>query len=129
MENVHVPEGYPPLIPYLILYKATEFAAFAKSVFNAEEKMMLKNEDGSLMHGELNLPGGGMLMVGEASENWPQNTAGIYLHVHDASATYNAAMALGATSLMPPSDKDYGHTAGFKDPYGNTWWPVSPVKG
>ncbi len=128
MENVHIPEGYTPLIPYLILHNAAGFVAFAKSVLLATEKMMHMNEDGSLMHGELILPGGGMLMVSEASENWPQNTAGIYLHVHDASATYHAALAHGATSLMPPSDKEYGHTAGFKDPYGNTWWPISPVK-
>jgi PhnB protein len=128
MENVHVPEGYTPLIPYLILRQAVGFMDFAKAVLAANEKMAYKNEDGSLMHGELVLPGGGMLMVGEASEEWPQNTAGIFLYVQDVDVTYAAALAHGATSLMAVEDKDYGRTCGFKDPYGNTWWPVSQLK-
>lgn len=127
MNSVPVPEGYLPLIPYLILKDAAGFVEFAKTVFGATEKMMHANDDGSLMHGELHISGG-MVMVGEASDNWPQNTAGIYLYVQDADATYAAGLAHGATSLMEPADKEYGRSCGFRDPYGNTWWPTSVGK-
>ena len=38
MKNVNIPEGYPQLMPYLIVKNAANFIGFTRSVFGATEK-------------------------------------------------------------------------------------------
>jgi PhnB protein len=54
----------------------------------------------------------------------PSATPGsIYVYVPDADVAYARALALGATSIAPPTDKPYlERQAGVRDAFGNTWW-------
>lgn len=125
MKELHIPEGYQAVIPYLIIRDVAGFIDFAKVVFGATEIMRHMTEDQkSIMHAEIRI-NGSVIMMGEASDMWPVNNAGMFVYVQDADEVYARAMQQGATSILEPNDKEYGRNCGFKDAYGNVWWPVS----
>jgi PhnB protein len=63
------------------------------------------------------------LMVADASEQCQPTQAQLYVYVPNADATYQRAIAAGATSGMAPADMFYGdRNASVKDPSGNTWF-------
>lgn len=109
------------VIPYLIIPDAHKFFDFVQKVFDARETARFLNEDGSLMHGEVNI-GGSTIMFGASSEQWQSQPAGLYINVRHADDIFQRALKHGATVVMELSDKDYGRTGGVKDPFGNVWW-------
>jgi PhnB protein len=121
-----IPEEYTPLMPYLIVKGADDFRKFMTMVFDAKDQLIVPNEDGSLMHGELKI-GNAVVMFAEAGGQFHVMNAGMFIYVDNADATYKRALAAGAVTVegQEPSDKDYGRTCGVKDPFGNTWWITS----
>jgi PhnB protein len=128
MENINVPQGYQQVMPYLILKNASEFAGFCIDVFDATEKMKHLREDGEIMHAEIQI-GESTIMFGGASEQWNIQTAGLFVYVADADATYQKALNKGATAITELSDQPYGRSGGVKDPFGNTWWITGEGEG
>ncbi|HEX2898291.1 MAG TPA: VOC family protein [Bacteroidia bacterium] len=127
MNALNVPQGYQAVMPYLILHNAKDFMAWAMDVLGATEKMRsLRDDDSTIAHAELWI-GESTVMVAEASEQWPPNTAGMFVYVANADAAYASALARGASSIMPPADMPYGRSCGVKDPFGNVWWPTQAV--
>lgn len=122
-----IPEQYLPVMPYLILSNAKEFAAFAKEVFGAKEQLSVPRDENTIMHAELRIHDA-VIMYTDAVEPWKVNTAGMFIYVEDVDKVYNAAITKGAKSLMEPKKQDYGYTAGFEDPFGNVWWIVEAEK-
>jgi len=124
-----IPEEYTPLMPYLIVKGADDFRKFMTMVFDAKDQLIVPNEDGSLMHGELKI-GNAVVMFAEAGGQFHVMNAGMFIYVDNADATYKRALAAGAVTVegQEPSDKDYGRACGVKDPFGNTWW-ITSVKG
>lgn len=127
MQNNNIPEGYQTVMPYLILNSAERFLEFTKSVFNAAEKMKHLDDENKIMHAEIQI-GGSTIMFSNASPQFPEQTAGLYIHVDDADTTYKKALEEGANSVIEPRDQDYGRSGGIVDPCGNTWWLTSPKK-
>lgn len=119
-----IPEQYLPVMPYLIIHKSDEFRLFAKNVFGATEQLIAPGEKGKVMHGEIRI-GDAVIMFAEASEQWPEKTAAMYLHVEDVDQVYQLALDNKSKELHPPQQKDYGYTAGFEDPFGNHWYVVA----
>ena len=79
-------------------------------------------------HAEVRI-GDSVVMVGEASADWPPMPAVIHLYQTDADATYRRALDSGATSLREPTNEFYGdRMAGVKDPLGNVWWIATHVE-
>lgn len=116
-------------MPYLVVKGSFHFKQFMQKVFDAKEQLTVPAENGSIMHGELRV-GSGVIMYGEASEQFPVMNAGMYIHVEDADSSYQKALVAGAITVpgQEPSDKDYGRTCGVTDPFGNIWWITSPIK-
>lgn len=127
MSKVFIPEGYNTVMPYIIVSNAKAFMAFMTEVFGAQEKMVVPDDNAGIMHAEVTM-GGSCIMFANSTDQFAVQNAGLYIHVADADETYNAALKAGATSIMPPDDKDYGRSGGVKDPWGNTWW-VTTTKG
>ena len=117
----------PTVIPYLILPQAEKFFDFVKIVFNGEEIGRFLNDDGTLMHGEINI-GNSLIMFGRSTDQWEPQPAGLYVNVENADETFKKALDNGATVVHEVADKEYGRTGGVKDPFGNTWWIVSQNK-
>src|SRR5690554_6828531 len=118
---MNLPKGYQTVMPYLILNDVAAFMNFAKEVFGAVELAVYKNEDGSIMHAEIQI-GGSTIMMGQSNSDWSTQNAGLYINVENADETFQKAIDHGATVIMPVENKDYGRTSGIKDPHGNTWW-------
>lgn len=122
-ENTQNPNYYRTVMPYLIVEDASEFLAFTKKVFGAEEKMRAEDE-GEIQHAEIVI-GDSTIMLGQSGGPWEPQPAGLYINVDSADETYQKAIGAGAESVMELSDKEYGRTGGVKDSNGNTWWITS----
>ncbi len=79
------------------------------------------------MHGELHI-GDSVIMFADTTAEIEDQPAGIYIYVEDVDKTYQTALGSGAVSLRAPEQQPYGYTCGFRDPFGNDWWPVQAEK-
>jgi PhnB protein len=124
MTTIKVQEGYRTATPYLGVQGAPRLIDFMKGVFGAEEVQRMPMPDGSVGHAELKV-GDSVIMTGDAGEFKPM----VLLYVPDVDATYERALAAGATSLRQPADQSYGdRNAQVKDPLGNIWFIATPIK-
>jgi PhnB protein len=115
------PKGYSIVIPCLGVKDAAGLMDFICDVMNGETVDRVET-DGVLRHGEVRI-GDCMIMLSEASDNWPSLPASIHVYVPDCDATYKAALEAGATSVREPADQFYGdRSGGVNDKWGNTWW-------
>ena len=113
------PPGQSNVSPYLIAQGAAGLVEFLKSVFDAEEKLMMP---------EMRI-GDSVIMVADACEQAEPNTAMLHVYVPDVDAAYSLALNAGATSEREPADQFYGdRTAGVKDAFGNRWYMATHVE-
>jgi PhnB protein len=121
-------EGFTTVTPY-IMTKDEGFTQFLKQAFGAVETETTKTPRG--VHRELRI-GNSMLMVGESAEETvvPVRPSAYHIFVEDPDATYERALAAGATSLGEPADRPYGERSGFvKDAMGNYWYIGRALRG
>lgn len=119
-----IPEGYPPVIPYLVVPGAQKLMDFIKHVFNAKEGAHppFKMPNGSIAHAEIWI-GESPIWCSDASERYGTVTGMLTVYVPDVDTTYKRAIEAGATSMRGPEDQFYGdRSAGVKDEFGNQWW-------
>ena len=122
------PEGYPTVVPYLMVNSVEKEMEFLKYVFHAETIEELKQPDGNIMHGEMRI-GTSVIMMGKAKDNFPSRESMNYVYVDNADEVYVRALKFGATSIMEPGDRFYGNReGGFTDPSGNQWWIAQPLE-
>lgn len=114
---------------YLRVRDSAEAIRFYVQAFGASERFRLVEPSGRIGHAELQL-GPAVLMLSDAFPEWDLNAppgdsdigASVHLHVDDCDAVTAAAVAAGATLLMPPTDQFYGErSARLRDPFGHTW--------
>ncbi len=117
-----VPTQYNRLMPYLIIPTASAFIDFMKYVFEATEQLKVPRDENIIMHGELRI-GDSVIMFADATEQFAPRPAGMFIYVENVEETYQKALAKGSVSTMEPTQQSYGYTCGFKDPFGNDWWP------
>lgn len=122
---METPDYYLPVMPYITLKNARSFLDFAKKVFNAEEKLIVPREDGSIMHAEIAI-GKAIIMFAEATAVYSPFPCSMFILVENVDALYHSGLANGAESLQLPENRDYGRSAGFKDSFGNYWWLTQP---
>jgi PhnB protein len=116
------PGGYTSVAPYLIVAGASAAIDFVKDVFDATELRRFADPDGKVMHAEVRLDDT-VVMFGDAAEGWPPAPAHVHVYVRDVDATYERALAAGATSVQEPVQKqDEDKRGGVKDDRGTTWW-------
>jgi PhnB protein len=117
------------LFPYLRVKGADRAIDWYKRAFGATEKFRLTEPNGRVGHCEL-LFGQATLMLSEEYPEHgllgPQSVGGtsvtLHLHVDNADAMIDRAVAAGATLVRPPSDAFYGERGGtIRDPFGHDW--------
>ncbi len=117
------------VFPYLRVADTAAAMRFYAQAYGAVEKFRLTEPTGRIGHAEMQL-GPGVLMLSDAFPEFgltaPAGNADIgcsvHLHVDDADAMAAAAVAAGATMLMPPTDQFYGErSCRLRDPFGHTW--------
>ena len=123
---------YPTLCPY-ILYEDTAAAMeFLEKAFGFRERLVTKNDDGTLSHVEMER-GGAVVMMGtppdaKSPKRLGHTAVGMYVHVDDVDALYEQAKAAGADLEGEPADQAYGvRSFAAKDPEGHQWWFSQPL--
>lgn len=124
MKTVNIPEGYQQIMPYLIVENAAAFISFTQKVFDATEKFKTMRDEHTIMHAEISI-GGSVIMMADATDQFKQQNAGLFIYVDNCDAVFKKALDNGATTIMEPADQSYGRSGGVKDAFGNTWWITS----
>ena len=123
------PSPIHEVFAYLTVRDAQAAIAFYEHAFGAVELFRLTEPSGRIGHVELQL-GPSVLMLADEFPEFgmlgPPGDQGsgckIHLHVDDADAMTERAVAAGATLPMPPTDQFYGErSARLRDPYGHIW--------
>ena len=124
-----IPEGYPRVMPYLIVDGASSAIDFYVSVLGASERMRLPGPDGRVGHAELTL-GDSVIML---ADEYPDMEArgpvvlggtpvSLLVYVEDVDGVFERAIQAGARALRPVEDRFYGDRVGrFEDPFGHRW--------
>jgi uncharacterized glyoxalase superfamily protein PhnB len=123
--NETVRATFRTVTPYLTVPNVHQEIDFLTEVFGAEGKTYGLGSAGGY-HSEYKI-GDSMLMIGGGGEgsNWKgtPNPASLHLYVEDVDAVYERAMQAGATSLMAPTNQEYGdRDAAVIDVGGNHWY-------
>lgn len=125
-----IPDGFSTVTASLIVKDAEKAIEFYKKAFGAQELYRFPSPDGkTIMHAELNIGNSRMMLSEEAPQmncRSPQSLGGtgiyLYVYVEDADATFNKAVAAGATPTMSMSDMFWGDRFGqIQDPFGHVW--------
>ena len=117
------------LFAYLCVSDAAPAIDFYTRAFAAEERFRLVEPSGRVGHAELQL-GPHVLMLSdpypelgvEAPRAGVPPTIVLHLHVDDADAVIERALAAGATLVRAAADEFYGERSGrVRDPFGHEW--------
>ena len=131
-----IPDGYPQVVPYLVMDGAAAAIEFYEKVLGAKERMRMDAPGGRIGHAELEL-GDSLIMLADEFPDMnirgPKSFGGspvtINLYVEDVDAVFEAALAAGATTLQPLKDQFYGDRNGqFEDPFGHRWSVATHVE-
>jgi len=114
---------------YLCVADAARAIDFYLRAFGASEKFRLVEPGGRIGHAELDFGGATIMVCDEYPEmniRGPQpggpTSVTIHLHVDDADAAIERAVAAGARLERPPGDAFYGERGGSVfDPFGHRW--------
>jgi uncharacterized glyoxalase superfamily protein PhnB len=124
----YIPEGLRSVTPYLHVRGTARLIEFVKGAFGAEEVGVYKSPDGTIVHAKIRI-GESVIEMGEAHGEWQPMPATLHMHVEDADAGYQRAIAAGGTSISEPEDKPYGErSGGVQDPAGNSWYIATPIR-
>ena len=115
--------------------RGAEAISFYKEAFGARELHCVPSDDGRIMHCHLAI-NGGSLMLNDDFPEYRDNAAApapggvtLHLHVPDADAVWDKAVAAGATVKMPLENQFWGDRYGqVEDPFGFTWSVGGPKK-
>lgn len=122
MSKLFKPKNYNSLSPYFVVEQSDRWIKLLKEIFDAKVLRRYDNPDGSLMHAELQIDDS-VIMVSEASEQYPANQLLIHVYVTDALKVYQKAIAAGCEEIEKPVHKenDPDLRGQFKDYIGNIW--------
>lgn len=122
VKSENLPEGYHTITPYITLAKVQGLISFLKEAFDADEREVLKTDDGRIIHAEIQI-GDSVIMMAEPTSDTEPVYGTFYMYVDDVDDVYQSALSAGANPLMEPADLYYGdRNAAVKDPFGNSWW-------
>lgn len=102
MKTIQIPEGYQQIMPYLVVENAQAFINFTRNVFDAQEKYKAMRTETLIMHAEISI-GDSVIMFADATDQYTQQNAGLFIYVDDCDAVYQKAwtMELILLRLLP----------------------------
>jgi len=129
-----MPDLHSPIIPGFRYQNAHAAIDWLCRVFGFERKAVHEGENGVILHAELTL-GNGMIMLGSGKDDEAHRrfkspaelggveTCALYIVVSDADAAYARAVAAKAEVITPLHETPYGsRDFAVKDPEGHTWY-------
>lgn len=101
---------------------------FVRDVLGFEELVLVRGDDGGIVHSEYRWPEGGIVQISGADEANPflpppgQN--GLYVITQDPQAVWERCVAAGVEVIREPEEPHYdpgGRGFSVRDPEGNAW--------
>ena len=125
---------FPGPTPQLVVDNAERAILFYRTAFGADELVRNAAPDGRIMHCELLVLGGRLIVCDDFDEDSASSpralggtTVRLHLYVSDVDAVYAKALAAGADSVAEPEDAFWGDRyAIVKDPCGHQWSMATP---
>jgi PhnB protein len=125
---------FPGVTPQLTVDDTDAAVRFYQTAFGADELLRHRGPDDRVMHCELLINGGRLLLHDDYSEHRDQTPTALggtpvtlHLYVTDVDGVFAAALSAGATALMEPQDAFWGDRyAIITDPYGHRWSLATP---
>jgi uncharacterized glyoxalase superfamily protein PhnB len=122
----YMPEGLRTVTPFLHVEAAAQYIAFLKQAFGGVEEGQYDVRGGRVMYARLRI-GNAAIELGEAAGPIESMPGGFYLYVRDVDALYEQALAAGAKSLSPPTQRSGDRVAAVEDSIGNHWFLAHPA--
>ena len=128
------PENTPRISPYLYYQDVAAALEWLARSFGFSERMRMPGPDGVVMHAEMELADG-LVMMGCPGSDYrnPKQLGGqtqsLYIYVDDVDKHFEHAKQAGATIVDEPEDQFYGdrrYTA--EDPEGHRWFFAQHVR-
>jgi PhnB protein len=118
-----------PITPHIVVQGAERAARFYRDAFGAQEIDRIPVPDGRMMSIQLGLASCVLHVCDEFPDMGvlaPPSIGGtpvvLSLEVEDVDATFERAVAAGATVRQPPADMFWGDRHGqLEDPFGHRW--------
>ena len=125
---------FPGVTPQLTVHDAAAAVRLYHDAFGADELVRNLGPDGRLMHCELLVNGGRLLLHDDYSpgrDGDPLALHGtpvvLHLYVPDVDAAYARALRAGCTPVREPHDAFWGDRyATLRDPFGHLWSLATP---
>jgi uncharacterized glyoxalase superfamily protein PhnB len=130
MPKHYKPSGYNSVSPYFVIKEVQRMVDLLKELFDATVKRRYDMPDGTIMHIEVQVDDS-IIMMGEASEEFPANNHLLHVYVKKAEEIYIKAISLGCEPIEPPKQKegDPDKRGTFKDFAGNIWSVGTQIEG
>jgi PhnB protein len=136
MATKPIPDGYHSVTPYLIIKGAAKALDFYKDAFDAVELFRMPAPEGKIGHAEIKIGNSPIMLADEypemgyvGPETLGGSPVGIMVYVEDADATFNKAVARGATVKQAMKNQFYGDRSGtLTDPFGHVWTIATHVE-
>ncbi|MGH3429907.1 MAG: VOC family protein [Terriglobales bacterium] len=124
-----ISDEFPGPTPHVVAAGTDAAIRFYQEAFGADELIRNRTADGRIMHCELLLLGGRLLVADDFEADpvsSPARLGGtsvrLHLYVSDVDEIYARALATGATGLVEPYDAFWGDRyAMIRDPVGHLW--------
>jgi uncharacterized glyoxalase superfamily protein PhnB len=117
-DNRSMPQS--PVIPVLRYADVRAAATHLCAAFGFVERLRIANH-----RVQLELPGGGDLVVAERPGDAERQEASIMLRVADTDTAYARAIAAGALEIAGPADQPYGERQATVEDMGGYRWTLS----
>jgi PhnB protein len=125
---------FPGPTPQLVVSDAEAAISFYRNAFGADELVRNNAPDGRVMHCELLMFGGRLIVVDDFDEDPAASparlggtTVRLHLYVPDVDTVFQSAISAGASSLLDPVEAFWGDRyAMVRDPSGHQWSIATP---
>jgi PhnB protein len=125
---------FPGITPQLTVRDADAAVRLYRIAFGADELVRNPGPDGRLMHCELLINGGRLLLHDDYSPDRDRDPVALggtpvvlHLYVKDVDAAYTGALRAGCIAVKEPADAFWGDRyAVVRDPFGHEWSLATP---
>ena len=132
--SANPPPGYPRISPYLNYEDTGAMMEWLARAFGLVERHSQRGSDGVVMHAEMALEDG-VVMMGSPGGSFRnpkrlgQVTQSLYVYIDDPDAHCARARQAGAEIIEDPADQPYGDRRyGACDPEGHHWYFASRLE-
>lgn len=124
------PTGVQWMLPYITVKDARNAVEFYEKAFGFLRGELIPDDDGKIIHAEMNWQGEVLMLGPECSQNTAkapvttgvQSAMSLYIYCDDVDAMYQQALQAGAKSFMEPQDMFWGdRMCDVIDPDGHHW--------